>query len=114
MAKRLIFFVRTSLPPVEGIFFNGQIFDAYVFATNLIKSAKKSLILINNYIDESVLLMLSKRNSGVIAITYTSEVSERLLFDLQKHNNQYPEIIIREYEQAHNRFLIIDEPTFTT
>ncbi|MDD4591287.1 MAG: RhuM family protein [Parabacteroides sp.] len=107
--EKIDFFVRTSLPPVEGIFFNGQIFDAYVFAINLIKSAKKSLILIDNYVDESVLLMLAKRNSGVTAITYTGKISGELLLDLQKHNNQYPEIIIREYKQAHDRFLIIDE-----
>ena len=69
--KKIDFFVRTSLPPVEGIFFDGQIFDAYKFATDLIKSAKCSLILIDNYIDESVLLMLSKRNSGVSATIYT-------------------------------------------
>ncbi len=106
--EKIDFFVRTSLPPVEGIFFNGQIFDAYVFATNLIKSARKSLILIDNYVDESVLLMLAKRNSGVTAIIYTGKVSRGLLLDLQKHNTQYPEIIIREYKQAHDRFLIID------
>ena len=69
--KKIDFFVRTSLPPVEGIFFDGQIFDAYKFATDLIKSAKCSLILIDNYVDESVLLMLSKRNSGVSATIYT-------------------------------------------
>lgn len=108
-SEKIDFFVRTSPPPVEGIFFNGQIFDAYVFAINLIKSAKKSLILIDNYVNESVLLMLAKRNSGVTAITYTGKVSRGLLLDLQKHNNQYPEIIIREYKQAHDRFLIIDE-----
>jgi len=73
--EKIDFFIRTSLPPVEGIFFNGQIFDAYVFATNLIKSARKSLILIDNYVDESVLLMLAKRNSGVTAIIYTRKVS---------------------------------------
>ena len=69
--KKIDFFVRTSLPPVEGIFFDGQIFDAYKFATDLIKSAKCSLVLIDNYVDESVLLMLSKRNSGVSATIYT-------------------------------------------
>lgn len=106
--EKIDFFVRTSLPPVEGIFFNGQIFDAYVFATNLIKSAKKSLILIDNYVDESVLLMLAKRNPGVTGTIYTGKISEGLLLDLQKHNTQYPEIIIREYKQAHDRFLIVD------
>ena len=69
--EKIDFFVRTSLPPVEGIFFDGQIFDAYKFATDLIKSAKCSLVLIDNYVDESVLLMLSKRNSGVSATIYT-------------------------------------------
>jgi hypothetical protein len=68
---KIDFLVRTSLPPVEGIFFDGQIFDAYKFATDLIKSAKCSLVLIDNYVDESVLLMLSKRNSGVSATIYT-------------------------------------------
>lgn len=106
--EKIDFFVRTSLPPVEGIFFNGQIFDAYVFASNLIKSAKKSLILIDNYVDESVFLMLAKRNPGVTAIICTGKVSGGLLLDLQKHNTQYPEIIIREYKQAHDRFLIVD------
>ncbi|WP_026327681.1 virulence RhuM family protein [Proteiniphilum acetatigenes] len=106
--EKIDFFVRTSLPPVEGVFYNGQIFDAYVFATNLIKSAKKSLILIDNYVDESVLLMLAKRNPGVTGTIYTGKVSGGLLLDLQKHNTQYPEIIIREYKQAHDRFLIVD------
>lgn len=106
--EKIDFFVRTSLPPVEGIFFNGQIFDAYVFASNLIKSAKKSLILIDNYVDESVFLMLAKRNPGVTAIICTGKVSKGLLLDLQKHNTQYPEIIIREYKQAHDRFFIVD------
>ena len=102
------FFVRTSLPPVEGIFFDGQIFDAYAFATNLIKSAKNSLILIDNYIDESTLLMLSKRTTGVDATIYTQRITPQLQLDLTRHNNQYPPINIRTYRQAHDRFLIID------
>ena len=103
------FFVRTSLPPVEGVFHNGQIFDAYKFATDLIKSAKKSLVLIDNYIDESVLLMLSKRNAGVSAKIYTSHLSDTLKLDVQKHNQQYPPIEIEKYTKAHDRFLIIDD-----
>ena len=102
------FFVRTSLPPVEGIFFDGQIFDAYAFATNLIKSAKNSLILIDNYIDENTLLMLSKRTTGVDATIYTQRITPQLQLDLTRHNNQYPPINIRTYRQAHDRFLIID------
>jgi hypothetical protein len=107
--KQVDFFVRTSLPPTEGVFHDGKIFDAYKFATDLIKSAKKSLILIDNYVDESVLLMLSKRNAGVSAKIYTSHLSDALKLDLQKHNNQYPPIEIKKYTKAHDRFLIIDD-----
>lgn len=107
--KQVDFFVRTSLPPTEGVFHDGKIFDAYRFATDLIKSAKKSLVLIDNYVDESVLLMLSKRNTGVSAKIYTSHLSDALKLDLQKHNNQYPPIEIEKYTKAHDRFLIIDD-----
>lgn len=106
--EKVDFFVHTSLPPVEGIFFDGQIFDAYAFATNLIKSAKNSLILIDNYIDENTLLMLSKRTTGVDATIYTQRITPQLQLDLTRHNNQYPPINIRTYRQAHDRFLIID------
>ena len=106
--KQVDFFVRTSLPPTEGVFHNGQIFDAYKFSTDLIKSAKKSLVLIDNYIDESVLLMLSKRNAGVTADIYTSQVTQTLKLDLQKHNRQYPPINIHKHTTSHDRFLIID------
>ena len=105
---KIDFFVRTSLPPVEGIFFDGQIFDAYKFATDLIKSAKCSLVLIDNYVDESVLLMLSKRNSGVSATIYTHKINAQLQLDLNKHNDQYPPIKARTYKSSHDRFLIID------
>ena len=106
--EKIDFFVRTSLPPIEGIFFDGQIFDAYTFATNLIKSAKSSLILIDNYVDENTLLMLSKRTTGVNATIYTQRITPQLQLDLTQHNNQYPPINIRTYRQAHDRFLIID------
>ena len=106
---KIDFFVRTSLPPVEGIFFDGQIFDAYRFATDLIKSAKQSLALIDNYVDESVLLMLSKRGDGVSATIYTHKISAQLQLDLDKHNSQYPPIHIKTYKSSHDRFLIIDE-----
>ena len=106
--KRVDFFVRTSLPPVEGIFFEGQIFDAYAFATSLIKSAKSSLILIDNYVDEKTLLMLSKRTTGINATIYTQRITPQLQLDLSQHNHQYPPINIRTYHQAHDRFLIID------
>lgn len=106
--KQVDFFVRTSLPPTEGIFCNGQIFDAYKFATDLIKSAKMSLVLIDNYVDESVLLMLSKRKPGVSADIYTLTISDALKLDLQKHNRQYPPINIHKHSTSHDRFLIID------
>ena len=106
--SKIDFFVRTSLPPVEGIFYDGQIFDAYKFAIDLICSAKKSILLIDNYVDESVLLMLSKRNAGVIADIYTQTVSRQLQLDLQKHNSQYPPIDINTCRKCHDRFLIID------
>lgn len=108
-SEKIDFFVRTSLPPVEGIFFNGQIFDAYKFATDLIKTARKSLLLIDNYVDESVLLMLSKRNPGVSATIYTQKITPQLQLDLDKHNDQYPPINIRTYRNSHDRFLIVDD-----
>ena len=95
--------------PIEGVFHNGQIFDAYKFATDLIKSAKKSLVLIDNYVDESVLLMLSKRETGVSAKIYTANLSKQLTLDLTKHNKQYPPIEIFIHTTSHDRFLIIDD-----
>ena len=108
-SKKIDFFVRTSLPPVEGIFFDGQIFDAYKFATDLIRSARNSLLLIDNYVDESVLLMLSKRNPGVFATIYTQKITPQLQLDLEKHNDQYSPINIRTYRNSHDRFLIVDD-----
>ena len=108
-SEKIDFFVRTSLPPVEGIFFDGQIFDAYKFATDLIKTARKSLLLIDNYVDKSVLLMLSKRNPGVSANIYTQKITAQLQLDLDKHNDQYPPINIRTYRNSHDRFLIVDD-----
>lgn len=107
-SKKIDFFVRTSLPPIEGIFYDGQLFDAYKFAADLIRSAQKSIVLIDNYVDESVLLMLSKRGNGVSATIYTHKISAQLQLDLDKHNDQYPPINIRTYCQAHDRFLILD------
>ena len=107
-SKKIDFFVRTSLPPVEGIFYDGQIFDAYAFATNLIRSAKKSIVLIDNYVDESVLLMLSKRGEAVGADIYTQSISRQLQLDLERHNSQYPPIGIHTCRRSHDRFLIVD------
>lgn len=107
--EKIDFFVRTALPPVEGIFYNGQIFDAYKFATDLVKSARRSIVLIDNYVDETVLLMLSKRSVGVSATIYTQRITQQLQLDLDRHNGQYPPIDIRTYRDSHDRFLIVDE-----
>ena len=106
--SKIDFFVRTSLPPVEGIFYDGQIFDAYAFATNLIRSAKQSIVLIDNYVDESVLLMLSKRGEAIGADIYTQSISRQLQLDLERHNSQYPPIGIHTCRRSHDRFLIVD------
>lgn len=107
--EKIDFFVRTALPLVEGIFYNGQIFDAYKFATDLVKSARRSIVLIDNYVDETVLLMLSKRSVGVSATIYTQRITQQLQLDLDRHNSQYPPIDIRTYRDSHDRFLIVDE-----
>ena len=108
-SRKIDFFVRTSLPPVEGIFYDGQIFDAYKFAADLIRSAENSILLIDNYVDESVLLMLSKRKAGVTADIHTQAVGNQLKLDLKKHNSQYAPIKIHTYKKCHDRFLIIDD-----
>ena len=107
--QKIDFFVKTSLPPVEGIFFDGQLFDAYKFAADLIKSAHKSIILIDNYIDESVLMLLTKRHFQVTATIYTAQISKQLTLDLQHHNAQYEPIVIKQFKQSHDRFLLIDD-----
>lgn len=107
--EKIDFFVRTALPPIEGIFFDGQIFDAYKFASELIKSAKRSLVLIDNYVDESVLLMLSKRQPGVTATVYTQRITPQLQLDLNKFNDQYSPVDVRTCKLSHDRFLIIDD-----
>jgi virulence RhuM family protein len=101
--------IKTNLPPVEGIFYDGQIFDAYIFASDLIKSAKKSIVLLDNYIDESVLVLLSKRKSVVKATIYTASVSKQLKLDLKRFNDQYPSVEVKIFTKSHDRFLIIDE-----
>jgi hypothetical protein len=103
--------IKTSLPPHEGIFYDGQIFDAWKFASDLVKTAKKSIILIDNYIDESVLNLLSKRKSGVKATIFTTKISNELELDIEKFNSQYEKIEIRIFTKSHDRFLIIDNQT---
>lgn len=106
--KQIEFFVRTALPPVEGVFCDGQIFDAYVFASKLVRSAKKCIVLIDNYVDESVLLLLAKRKKNVSATIYTKCVSHELQQDLGKHNAQYDPIKMLTQTNVHDRFLIVD------
>ena len=104
--------VKGQLPPHEGVFYDGQIFDAYVFASDLIRRAKHEIILIDNYIDESVLTILNKRNDGVKATIYTANLSKDLKLDLQKHNTQYQPIDIKVFKNSHDRFLIIDDEVY--
>ena len=110
--EKIDFFVKTSLPPVEGIFFDGQIYDAYEFISGLIKSAKVRIILIDNYIDETVLTMMDKREQNVSGTIYTSSISPQLQLDLTKHNAQYPSIEIKPFNKAHDRFLIVDDKVY--
>ena len=110
--KKIDFFVRTSLPPVEGIFYDGQIFDAYVFVADLIRSARQSIVLIDNYIDDSVLIMLSKRTTGVSAEIRTCRLPQTLLLDVQKHNAQYAPITLKQVKNIHDRFLIVDDTVY--
>jgi len=98
-----------SFKPKQGIFYDGQVYDAYLFVADLIKSAKKSIVIIDNYIDESVLTMLSKRDENVSATIHTKNISKQLLLDLEKHNTQYPNIEIKKFDSSHDRFLILDE-----
>ena len=112
LRKKVNFFVRSSLPPVEGIFYDGQIFDAYVQIANLIKQAKQSIVLVDNYIDETTLTMLSKRNENVSATIYTRQLNHQQQLDVQRHNQQYPPVTINVCQRNHDRFLIIDDVVY--
>lgn len=110
--EKVDFFVRTSLPPKEGILFQGQIFDAHVIISKLVESANTRIVLIDNYVDATVLTQLDKRKPGVKATIFTQEIKPILRQDLRRHNQQYPEITIHVYHGAHDRFLIIDETVY--
>ena len=112
LQNKVIFFVRSSLPPVEGIFYDGQIFDAYAHIVNLIKQAKKSIVLVDNYIDETTLTMLSKRDANVSATIYTRQLNQQQQLDVQRHNQQYAPIAINVCQHNHDRFLIIDDVVY--
>lgn len=102
----------TSTLPVQGIFFDGQIFDVYTFIADLIRKASRRIILIDNYIDDTVLTLLDKRSSDVKAIIYTGKLSKTVLLDITRHNSQYAPIEIRTFTKAHDRFLIIDDDVY--
>ena len=110
--EKIDLFVRTSLPPVEGIFFDGQIFDAYTFVSDLIRSAKKSIVLFDNYVDDTALTMLDKRKPKVTATIYTQKVKQQLSLDLAKHNAQYQPIDVKQYDRVHDRYLCIDNTVY--
>ena len=106
--EQIGFFVRAALPPAEGVFYDGQVFDAYSFVADLIRSARQRVILIDNYVDDSVLKTLTKRGDGVSASIITRKISETLSLDLARHNQQYPPVEITTSDRFHDRFLIID------
>ena len=112
LQKKVDFFVRSSLPPIEGIFYDGQIFDAYVQIVNLIKQAKRSIVLVDNYVDETTLTMLSKRGTNVSATIYTKQTAPQFQLDVQRHNQQYPPIVVHTCQHNHDRFLIIDDVVY--
>jgi len=107
--SKISFQLKTKELPNQGIFFDGQTFDAYVFVAELIKKAKNDIMLIDNYVDETVLILLAKRNKNVSATIYTKKISEQLQLDLNKHNSQYPTIQVVEFAYAHDRFLLLDK-----
>lgn len=110
--EKIDFFVRTNQPPVEGIFYDGQIFDAYRFVSDLIRKAKRSVVLIDNYVDDTVLTQLDKRAEGVTATIYTQHVGQQLQLDIDRHNAQYRPVHVEHFNRAHDRFLLIDDEVY--
>ena len=110
--KQIDFIIRTEIPPKEGVFYDGQIFDAYAFVADLVKTAKREIILIDNYLDESVLMLLSKRAAKVKATIYTKAITPAIETDLAKHNAQYPKIFVEEKPNIHDRFILIDNDVY--
>ena len=110
--EKIDFFVRTSLPPKEGIFFDGQVFEAYKFVSDLIRGARYRVILFDNYIDDTVLTMLDKRKDTVSALIYTRTITRQFALDLQRHNAQYRAVDVNEFQNVHDRFLCIDDTVY--
>ena len=101
-----------NIPPMQGIFYDGQVFDAYRFVSDLMRKAKRSIVLIDNYVDDTVLTLLDKRKNGVTATIYTQRISNQFQLDVDRHNAQYPLIEIRQFNKAHDRFLLIDDEVY--
>lgn len=110
--EKIDFFVQASLPPVQGIFYEGQVFDAYRFVNDLIRKAKENIVLIDNYVDDTVLNMLDKRGDDVTVTIYTKSISQQLQLDIDRHNKQYRPIEIQHFNKAHDRFLLIDQDVY--
>ena len=111
-SEKIEFILKANLPPKEQVFFNGQLFDAHILMSQLVESAEKRIVLIDNYIDESVLTLLLKRKDKVEATVYTMQMSSAFKLDLQKHNKQYPPVAVKIYTKSHDRFLIIDDKVY--
>lgn len=101
-----------DIPPMQGIFYDGQVFDAYRFVSDLIRKAKQAIVLIDNYVDDTVLTLLDKREKGVSATIYTQRVSNQFQLDVDRHNDQYPPIEIKRFNKAHDRFLLVDDEVY--
>ena len=101
-----------NIPPIQGIFYDGQVFDAYRFVADLMRKAKRSIVLIDNYVDDTVLTLLDKRENGVTATIYTQRISSQFQLDVDRHNAQYPLIEIKLFNKAHDRFLLVDDEVY--
>ena len=110
--NKVDFFVQTSLPPRQGVFFDGQIFDAYRFVSDLVRKADRRIVLIDNYVDDTVLALLDKRKEGVSATIYTKSITDQFLLDIKRHNEQYTSIEVKQFNKAHDRFLLIDDEVY--
>lgn len=110
--EKVDFFVKSSIPPKEGVFYNGQIFEAYTLVADLFRSAKDRIAIIDNYIDDTVLVQLSKRKPGVRVDIYDGLISKQLKQDIEKHNAQFPGVTLHKFDKAHDRFVIIDEDVY--
>ena len=112
LEEKVDFFVQTSLPPRQGVFFDGQIFDAYRFVSDLVRKADRRIVLIDNYVDDTVLALLDKRRKGVSATIYTKSITDQFLLDIKRHNEQYTSIEVKLFNKAHDRFLLIDDEVY--